>query len=755
MVTVAFLKGEDMVIKEYYAKPNQTIEEHVKKLLEKLEVLKEYGYIKDEKLYELVKIACLHHDDGKVNPQFQARVKSGKKLRFNREKEIPHNVLSGYLLDDSEFETLEDYYRVLFAIIYHHDFGNPYEMIVREKELIQELLQGFTVHVINRRKANAVQRMILDDTAIRIKGYLHKCDYSASGDYTVEYPSDFLEDALENIKEKWKLQNSSYDWNELQKFCMSKRDENIIVVAQTGMGKTEAGLQWIGNGKGYFVLPLRTAINAIYDRVRNEILLGEKIDTRLSILHSESLEYYSSYYVEQNMDFLEYENRGKRFSMPLNISTMDQLFDFVFKYQGYELKLTTLSYSRIVIDEIQMYNPEMLAYLICGLKRITQLGGKVAVMTATLSPFVRELLMKEIPFREENMRTFTNDMVRHNIEVRDYKIQSEDILVLYYGNRERKRSNKILVVCNSIRKSQEMYEELRFDIKCQEELHILYSRFTKEERVEKELEILEFGKTYDENGELDQQSGIWISTSLVEASLDIDFDYLFTELQDLNSLMQRLGRCNRKGKKDISEPNCFVYLKIDNWILSGKNSFVDETIFHLSQKAMKTVGGPLSEVQKLELLNTYLTMENLKESKYYCGENGYKETMDWIRDIVPYQYQKNEKKLRNILSEDVIPSSVYSEKKDIIENAAEVFLDDEAGIIELMKAKEEIMKYSVSIPYWQWLEYLSAVKKGNAEVYPSIQMGRYGTISIMECRYDELGYRRMDYENTLREPNFL
>ena len=35
------------------------------------------------------------------------------------------------------------------------------------------------------------------------------------------------------------------------------------------MGKTEAGLLWIGDTKGFFVLPIRTAINAIYDRVRN------------------------------------------------------------------------------------------------------------------------------------------------------------------------------------------------------------------------------------------------------------------------------------------------------------------------------------------------------------------------------------------------------------------------------------------------------------------------------------------------------
>lgn len=744
-----------MEIKEYYAKPDQTIEEHVSKLLEELAVLKEYGYIEDEETYRLALKACMHHDDGKANPQFQLRVKSGKKMRFNPEKEVPHNVLSGFLLNADEFKTEEDYYRVLFAIMYHHDYGNPYEMMIGEKKLIQELLKGFTSYPINRKKANAIQRMMSDDLAIQIKGYLHKCDYSASGGYAVEYPNDFLEEALENVKRKWKCQDPDSDWNDLQKFCMSKRDENIIVVAQTGMGKTEAGLQWIGNRKGYFVLPLRTAINAIYDRVRNDILQGEKTDTRLAILHSESLEYYSGHLPGQEMNLVEYENRGKRFSMPLSISTMDQLFDFVFKYQGYELKLTTLSYSRVVIDEIQMYDPEMLAYLICGLKRITQLGGKVAVMTATLSPFVKELLMQEISFREENVRTFTNDMVRHHVKVRTYRMQSEDIQEHFQKNQDEGKSNKILVVCNTIQKAQELYQELQGEAECSKELHILHSRFTKEERAEKEKEILEFGRTYDESGELDMQSGIWISTSLVEASLDIDFDYLFTELQDLNSLFQRLGRCNRKGKKDITEPNCFVYLDVDHYILSGSGGFVDETIYSVSRQAMQMVDGPLSEMQKLDLLNTYLTMENLRESDYYRGENGYKRTKEWIRDITPYQYQKNEKRLRNILSVDIIPGPVYEKKKNIIEKMAAVFSCGKSGILDQIKAKEEIMKYSVSIPYWQWLRYCGAVKKGIAEAYPIICLGKYGEISVMECSYDDLGYRKMEYENVIREPNFM
>lgn len=84
-----------------------------------------------------------------------------------------------------------------------------------------------------------------------------------------------------------------------------------------------------------------------------------------------------------------------------------------------------------------------------------------------------------------------------------------------------------------------------------EELNLFHSRYIRQDRKKLEKEIRRFGKTYcDEKHKiLDCQNGIWISTSLVEVSLDIDFDYLFTELSELNGLFQRMGRCNRKGVK--------------------------------------------------------------------------------------------------------------------------------------------------------------------------------------------------------------
>lgn len=749
-------------IREKKAKPNKSIIEHTNDLLDVLEILWNLGYIKEERIYELIQKACIYHDIGKINKEFQKRVKN-KGIKFDENKEVAHNVLSLYFIDESNFNNKEDYLIVSNAVVNHHDYCDIGLAIIEKSDIIENLLEGLDHKKVKKVIPAKIASISQDIDAIKIKGYLHKCDYSASSGYTAEYENNFLEKSLENVLNKWKLDNQDASWNELQQYCIENKNENIIAIAQTGMGKTEAGLLWIGDNKGFFILPIRTAINAIYDRIKKYISsCGGNLEEQLGLLHSSSLEYLllqseddkyddKDEYIDKKEDkeIIEYEKIAKQLSLPINVSTIDQLFDFVYKYPAYELKLTTLSYSKIVIDEIQMYGPDLLAYLVYGLERIVEQGGKVAILTATLPPFVKELLSKSIKFKIKE-DGFTDNSKRHNLKILDKRIDSNDICDKYEENEKLNKSNKILVVCNSITQAQNLYEEIS-NILGNENLHILHSKFIKCERLSKESEIIEFGKTYKDNKihELDKQSGIWISTSIVEASLDIDFDYLFTELQDLNSLFQRLGRCNRKGKKDSSENNCYIYTQIDERsFINGDRGYIDKDIFELSKEAISLWEGQISEKEKIELINKYLTMDKIKNSNYITQ---YKHTYNFIKNLTPDTFKSDEVKLRNILSKDIIPSPIYHEYNGDIKELEEKLKDKSLNSPEnkgyKLRLQNDLKKYTVSVHPNHISNYYRALKNGLAIRYDNVRVSDYEYIPVIECEYTELGYRQKKFVN--------
>lgn len=736
-------------LRKYKAKPDKTIAEHTTDLLNQLELLLTYGYIQNKHIYELSKKACERHDMGKMNAKFQVRVTSKKKLRFNPAIEVPHNILSGCMMDKNEFDNNEDYLLVLHAVLYHHNYVDVPSYLREEEQLIKDALGEFDiVTAISSRNLKGLSKVIEKDEAILIKGILHKCDYSASAGLTCEYKADFLEEALEKFIVQLQERNKykEINWNPMQMYCKANKENNIIVIAQTGMGKTEGALNWIGNHKGFFVLPLRTAINAIYERVKKDIIQDENTKERVAILHSSSLAYYMKQ--EEQIDekeveeILQYEKLGKQWSIPLNITTMDQLFDFVFKYQGYELKLATLAYSKIVVDEIQMYDPQLLAYLIYGLERIHQLGGKIAIITATLPPFIHDLLCKNIGF-EPKKEFYNKEGIRHHIKVKEEKISVKDIYEKYRQNKAEGRSNKILVICNTVKKAREVYMELE-ELLGKEAVKVLHSRFIRKDRRILEDEIKLFGKTYDADGKVDENEGIWVSTSLVEASLDIDFDYLFTELQELSSLFQRLGRCNRKGEKGIEEVNCYIYTEIDAAIIiHGDKGFIDDRLYYLSKAALQGLDGLLSEERKIELINSTFTSENMQGSHYM---NEYNKTYQLIQEILPYKFDKQEVVLRNIFTEDIIPSPVYLQHQGEIEEIEEKLNNFELTAYEKLTLEETLMDYTVSVPSYEIQKYKRAALQNKAEIYKVVKWGKFNKLQVIDCEYDERGFVPKSFE---------
>ena len=287
-------------IADSLAKPDETIEEHTENLLKSLELLISLNYvdIEDSKILEK---AIIYHDVGKSDFLFTERLKNNTK--FDKFKEVPHNILSYYMmyieLNNFSNSFLNENNLASYAILNHHHYIDNFKYITCEdnrKLILYRLLNIYSnldkkqIEKLDSNLGN-IEDLYEENQMdfIKILGLLNKCDYSASAHIPAEFYPNFLENGLDNLLNGWKREDDKANWNELQNFCRGNKKENLIVIAQTGMGKTEAGLHWIGNTKGFFVLPLKTAINSIYDRIRNNICNGEKIEEKIALLHSDTL----------------------------------------------------------------------------------------------------------------------------------------------------------------------------------------------------------------------------------------------------------------------------------------------------------------------------------------------------------------------------------------------------------------------------------------------------------------------------------
>lgn len=547
-----------------YAKsdPPESINEHTEKLLRNLKILRNiYENIVDknpnvdERLWNLLEIACVYHDIGKVYSPFQNIIleKLGKEKLYTTfdYESIKHEQLSPMFIPTDDLNYTEK--KLIYQAIYYHHCrihkkvnSNLVEKIIKEDilprydnirseikyKLKDDLNCNYLGYVFGRNKINEESEVYIKYCLL--KGLLHRLDHSSSADVLVENKTEqSLGECTENSL-KFKGYNGK---NELQKFCKDNISNNILVIGSTGIGKTEAATIWSDIGKTFFTLPIRTSINAIYDRIKFDI--GYK---DVGLLHSSAVDYLEE--KEDKFDYHLYE-QTKNLGNRVIVCTIDQIFPFIFRYNGYEKIYATLAFSKVIIDEIQAYSPEITAIILKGIKMINDIGGKFMIMTATLPRIYKDELEKMgIKFK---FGEFLKPIMRHKLSINDNSLDNDIENII-----NKSSSSKVLVILNRIDKANELY--LKIKGKNIENVNVLHSRFIKNDRSNKENSIINFSKERE-------KTGIWITTQIVEASLDIDFDYLFTEMSTLDSLFQRCGRCYRSRKYEKNEPNIYVYNK--------------------------------------------------------------------------------------------------------------------------------------------------------------------------------------------------
>ena len=713
--------------------PIQTVQEHTEKLLNifnKFEKMYKSKFKEEEKELRLIEIACKYHDIGKINSRFQNRIKNNIYDNYKNDKkfddlyldskEIPHGVLSCAFLDYNELnkEFSENNISILISAIYNHHNRNININEFNLKEVVNKELAYYCsfydknltpkelcIHM-NAILGNGLFSDDIEDPYqfwlkfIVVKGMLNKIDYAASAgletlELTPDDASKYVEDAFKIKKDKDK---KIIFPNKVQEFMGKEenKDKNIIVIASTGIGKTEGALLWAGDSKTFYTLPIKVSINAIYKRIWDENYYDKN---KFTFLHSdaksimrkdEEIDDYQLKYIET-----------RHLIYPLTICTVDQLFYFVFKSLGTEKYAATLKYSKVIIDEIQSYTPDIISFLIFGLKVVNDLGGKFCIMTATLPPIVKYFLEETIgkenikiaekPFYKKDDKG--NIIIRHKIEYAEGDFDYKKIL-------KKAKDKKVLVICNTVRRSQKVFEELEKVINEKKEnieINLLHSRFIFKERKDKEDKIQKFASTNEKDRNND--AGIWISTQIVEASLDIDFDVLYTDMCSADSLLQRMGRCYRNRIYTDSDANVFIYNNKDSRKI-GVGTVYDEDIFEFSVEHIQEYNNEIfTEEDKQDYINKVYEIERLKKLD---NENSYyKKIKKNIKDLelLPIggiEIGTTKEQFRNIQNITVIPRIFYNEldKKNIFQKYDETFGEERMDIIE------KIMNYTLSAPLY-------------------------------------------------------
>ncbi|WP_040335440.1 CRISPR-associated helicase/endonuclease Cas3 [Candidatus Magnetobacterium casense] len=676
-----------------YAKsdPPETIETHNRNLLACYETLKPYLDPEKVNKYDAVikKILC-YHDLGKLNHKFQNKLGLQEKAiipELKDAQEIPHEWLSVAFItsEDNRYfhgfstENIRFYRLVQYCVAFHHTRSDKFnkEAVIKFIELDLEKNKdkiGFTSPLNADYDIEKDLRQLIESQAyyrhyfeliVFFKGILHKCDYTASAGIDAErlYRGNYRDDFARCLAGKvWTLKPFQQEARRLAA-------KNIILVAATGSGKTEYSMNWIDGAKAFYLLGLKMAVSEMHKRFRE--VFAKDDNNNVSLLHGDIA--YNLEDTDNTETYTERIETARKLCAPLTVATADQLVTAAFKYNGYELVYLTASYSKIVVDEIQSFSPDSIAAIVVFLKEIHRLGGKFLLMTATLPPFVKEEL--EALGNVEIPSPVLPGIRRHRISVHGEEINDPGSLAMVIDSLETGR--KVLVVCNTVRRAQEMYEALRDEGAC-----LLHSRFIQRDRKLKETAIMAINDPT-------HPPVVWIATQVVEASLDLDFDVLFTECSPVDSLFQRFGRCYRKREYGLPTPNIHIFhaktFKVYDADLMARTyrHLKDryDGLFMTEEDKQATIEHIFRDIETTQYYRSYKNYKNLLELGFKAQTK--KEAQEMFRKIA-FNYC-------------VIPRPVY--------NACEKEITEALGIIEAkgvsfddrLRAKAELRQYTVAV----------------------------------------------------------
>ena len=440
---------------------------------------------------------------------------------------------------------------------------------------------------------------------------------------TDSWYADFIADSDSFFEERFGFKPNCVQREFMNVVSLCNKPGIYILEAPMGIGKTEAALaateilaSRFGYGGMFFGLPTQATANGIFDRIHSWASGTDDIHSlRLAHGMTDMNDEYCEMFHGRASDISDddndnimvhtwFEGRKQALLSEFVVATVDQFLMASLKQKHVMLRHLGLAGKTVIIDECHAYDRYMYVYLENSLRWMAAYNVPVIILSATLPPDKRAELIK---WYTGSKNSFDNSSMAYpvltwsdgaEVKQKDIPVDIPDKPITVI-RREENDSNDIVnlledklsdggcaaVIVNSVAYSQELADTIAANMPDYRVI-CFHSRLISTDRAVIERELTELvGKksTCEKRDKL-----IVVGTQVLEQSLDIDFDYMITELCPMDLLLQRSGRLHRHNRTrpdKLSEPELCVLIPEDfsksvysGWILKQTEKYLPDKL---------------------------------------------------------------------------------------------------------------------------------------------------------------------------------